>query len=323
METKSKNDVELESENLVNRIARVDIFSLTPKTFFDQYQKTGTPVTITGLLAQEQDWNLDYLCNELGNRAVPIRRYGRDRYKQDKRNWKSIGSGVVTQDIPFKEYAEMLRNGQAHENDIYLGKGTLKNTPLADTHSLKVMGEKLGLTPATDYRLYMGLGGHTSSMHYDIADGTLVQLHGAKKVVLFPPTQTDNLYPFSVYVHLRHGFKLRCCYSRVCPENPDMQSFPKFQEAIPYKCEVVINQGEILYIPAYWWHEITTLGNEMVCSVSRFWRVYPTSRAVFSWSRWRAILGNVLALPHLLINLAIALTSSNRQQKIRQILSML
>ena len=323
METKSKNDVELGKKSLVNQIPRVNISSLTPKQFFDQYQETGTPVIITGLLAQEQDWNLDYLCNKLGNREVPIRHYGRDRHKQDKRNWKSIGSGVVTQNIPFTEYAEMLRNGQAHENDIYLGKGTLKNTPLADTHSLKVMGEKLGLTPATDYRMYMGSRGHTSSMHYDIADGTLVQLHGAKKVVLFPPAQTPNLYPFPVYVHLLHGFKLRCYYSRVCPENPELQSFPRFQEAIPYKREVIINQGEILYIPAYWWHEITTLGEEMVCSVTRFWHVYPTSRAVFSWSIWRSILGNVLALPHLLINLAIALSSSNRQQKLRQIFSML
>lgn len=323
METKSKNDVKLVKESLVNQIPRVDISLLTPTTFFDQYQKTGTPVIITGLLAQEQDWNLDYLCNKLGNRAFPIRRYGRDRYKQDKRNWKSIGSGVVTQNIPFKEYAEMLRDRQAHENDIYLGKGTLKNTPLADTQSLRVIGEKLGLTPATDYRLYMGPGGHTSSMHYDTADGTLVQLHGAKKVVLFSPAQTCNLYPFPMHIHLRHGFKLRCWYSRVCPENPDLQSFPKFHEAIPYKCEVIINQGEILYIPAYWWHETTTLGKEMACSVTRFWHVYPTSRAVFSWSRWRSIIGNVLALPHLLMNLALALTSSNRQEKLRQIFYML
>lgn len=230
---KAKTDVELGKESLVNQIPRVDISSLTPTTFFDQYQKTGTPVIITGLLAQEHDWNLDYLCNNLGNRAVPIRHYGRDRYKQDKRDWKSIGSGVVTQDIPFTEYAEMLRNGQAHENDIYLGKGTLKNTPLADTHSLKGMGEKLGLTPATDYRLYMGSRGHTSSMHYDIADGTLVQLHGAKKVVLFP------LLKLLISIHFRCMFicvmALSCVVAIVecVPKTQICNHFQNFRRPFP------------------------------------------------------------------------------------------
>ncbi len=323
METKLYNFVELGRENLVNSIARVDISSLTPKIFFEKYQKLGIPAIVTGLLANEPDWNLDFLCQKLGDREVPIRHYGRDRYKQDKRNWKSIGSGIATQNIPFSEYAALLRNHQAHEKDLYLGKGSIKNTPLTDTSSLKSIGEKLGLKPASDYKLYMGPGGHTANLHYDIMDGTLVQLHGAKKIVLFPPAQTGNLYPFPVHIHLRHGLRMRCCYSQVCPDNPNLHLFPKFQKAVLYKYEAILNQGEIIYIPAYWWHEITTLAEEMSCSVTRFWRVYPTSRAMFSWSRWRSILGNVLGLPNVAIEIAIAIFSSNRKQKIRQILSML
>lgn len=320
MKNQLRKDFELELNSPFNPILRVNISSLTSETFGEKYQKTGTPVVITGLLEKECDWNLDYLCEKLGNREFFVRHYGRDRYKQDKRYWKSIGSGIEVHSIPFNKYAEMLRNHQAKENNIFLGKGSLKNTPLADTHSLKIIGEKLSLEPATDFKMYMGPGGHITNLHYDILDGTLVQLHGTKKVVLFPPTQTNNLYPFPVYTHLRYGLKLRCCYSQVEIENPNLQLFPKFQQALPYKYEVILNQGEILYIPAYWWHEVTTLGNEMVCSVSRFWRVYPTSRAVFSWSRWRSALGNILAVPHLLMSLALAMFSSNRQQKLRKIL---
>lgn len=320
METKARNDFGLEMGNLVNPILRVDISSITPETFFEKYQKTGTPVIITGLLETECDWNIDYLCEKFGNQEFIFRNPGSDRYKQDKRKWTSIGSGVALQSMPFTEYAEMLRNHKAHENDINLGKCPLKNTPLADTHSLKIIGDRLGLTkPASKMNIYVAPGGHSSGLHYDSMDGTLMQLHGAKRVVFFPPSQTYNLYPFPVYSHLRYGLKLRSWFSQVYLDRPDFTLFPKLKEALQYKSEVILHQGETLYIPVGWWHEVTAIGDEMVCAVNRFWRIYPTSRAVFSWSRWRAACGVLLALPYNLLNLASAMSSNNRKQKLSKI----
>jgi lysine-specific demethylase 8/hypoxia-inducible factor 1-alpha inhibitor (HIF hydroxylase) len=306
---------------MVNSISRVDISSLTPETFAERYQQTGTPVVITGLLGNDCEWTLDYLCEKLGDREFVFRNYGRQRYNQDRREWKTIGSGVALQTMSFADYAELLRNRKAHESDIYMGKCSLKNTPLADTHSLKTIGEKLGLTQAaTHLNMYMGPGGHRSGLHYDSVDGTLMQLHGTKKVVMFPSSQTYNLYPFPVYLHLRYGLKMRSWFSRVSLENPDFVSFPKFKEALQHKHEVLLNQGETLFIPAGWWHEVTALGDDMVCSVNRFWRIYPTSRAVLSWTRWRASLGMLCALPYMVLTLAIALLGSDRKQKLSKIL---
>ena len=313
--------VNLGLNSMVDSISRVDISSLTLETFAECYQKTGTPVVITGLLENEREWTLDYLCEKLGDREFVFRNYGRNRYNQDRRQWKTIGSGVALQTMSFKDYAELLRNRKAHESDIYMGKCSLKNTPLADTPSLNRIGEKLGLTQsATHFNMYMGPGGHRSGLHYDSVDGTLMQLHGAKKVVLFPPSQTYNLYPFPVYLHLRHGLKMRSWFSQVSLENPDLASFPKFKEALQHQYEVILNQGETLYIPSGWWHEVIALGDEMVCSVNRFWRVYPTSRAIFSWTRWRASLGMICAVPYMVLTLAIALFSNGRTQKLRKIL---
>jgi lysine-specific demethylase 8/hypoxia-inducible factor 1-alpha inhibitor (HIF hydroxylase) len=167
--------------------------------------------------------------------------------------------------------------------------------------------------------IYVAPGGHSSGLHYDSVDGTLMQLHGAKKVVLFPPSQTYNLYPFPVYIHLRYGLKLRCWFSQVYPEDPDFKSFPKFKEALQHKREVILNKGETLYIPAGWWHEVIALGDEMVCAVNRFWRVYPTSRAMFSWTRWRAVCGMICALPYMSLSLASVIGSSSRKQKLSKI----
>uniref|UniRef100_A0A0C1N283 Transcription factor jumonji jmjC domain-containing protein n=1 Tax=Tolypothrix bouteillei VB521301 TaxID=1479485 RepID=A0A0C1N283_9CYAN len=306
---------------MLNPLPYVDVKSLTPEIFAEKYQRTGTPVVITGLLEQECDWNLEYLCEKLGDREFLFRYYGRDRYKQDKRQWKNIGSGVNMLRMPFTEYAEMLRNRKAHEDDIYLAKASINNTALADTQFLKIIGKQLGLTrPGSKLLLYMGPGGHTASLHYDSMDGTLMQLHGSKKVVLFPPSQTNNLYPFPIHIHFRHGLNMRCWYSQVSLENPDLQSFPKFQEALQFKYDVLLHQGEILYIPSGWWHEVTTLGDEMVCSVTQFWRVYPTLRAVFNRNRWRAGLGNICAIPYLSVSLTMTVFSRDRTQKLGKLL---
>lgn len=282
-----------------NIIQKVDFSSLKAETFPTKYQKLGIPVVITGLLG-ELDWNLPYLLDKLGDREFPVRFYGSERYQQDKRKWKSIGSGVTTKNLSFNEYATLLRNGKARERDIYLAKCSLKNTALDSLEYLANIGEKLAFSsPMSDLNLWVGPSGHVESLHYDTLDGTLIQLHGSKKILLFPPSQTKNLYPFPLYLHLRYGLKLRSWFSQVYPSKPDFKAFPKLREALKYQQEIILNRGEILYIPAGWWHEVTALGNEMVCSVNRFWRVNSTEKLLFSSVAMRTYLGILLSLPYM------------------------
>ncbi|PSB03702.1 cupin-like domain-containing protein [Merismopedia glauca] len=299
----------------------LNTLSINPE-IFNRFKKQGKPVVIPGLLTG-YDWDLNYLVQQLGNQEFLLRFYGKDRYQHDKRNWESIGSGVTTKLLPFNEYAELLKSHQAHEEDIYLAKCSLKHTPLGNLDYLANIGDRLSLKhPVSDFNIWIGPGGHMESLHYDTLDGTLMQLHGSKKIVLFPPNQLNNLYPFPIWRHLKNGLKTRSWFSQAYPENPNFRDFPNFKKALNYKYEVTLNRGEILYIPAGWWHEVTALGDEMVCSVNRFWRVYPTSRAIFSWARWRTYLGFLLAMPSILLSLAIALFSPNRTQKIQQIRQM-
>jgi lysine-specific demethylase 8/hypoxia-inducible factor 1-alpha inhibitor (HIF hydroxylase) len=308
-------------------IDRIPFSRLTLGQFTGHYQKRGIPVIITDLLQSEWDWNLAYLSEQLGDRMFLLRYYGQDRYQQDKRQWTSIGSGVQTQHKTFQDYADLLVNHTAHQQDIYLAKCPLQDTPLADSVAMQTVKtglEQLGFEhPASGFNLWVGPGGHVECLHYDAMDGTLIQLHGSKRVVLFPPSQTSNLYPFPFYAHLRYGLRLRSWFSRVYPDQPNFQAFPKLKTALNYKYDIILNPGEVLYIPAGWWHEVAALGDEMVCSVNRFWRVYPTWRAVFFWGRWRAYLGSVCGVPNVLFNLIKALLSPDRQQKIKEVLQML
>jgi lysine-specific demethylase 8/hypoxia-inducible factor 1-alpha inhibitor (HIF hydroxylase) len=121
------------------------------------------------------------------------------------------------------------------------------------------------LRPITDLNLWLGPGGHTEPLHIDLGHGTLMQLHGSKRVALFPPSQMANVYPFPF------GAAIPPSFSQVDTANPDNAVFPNYREAERHRTELVLSPGEALFIPAMWWHEVTALGDDYVCSVNRFW----------------------------------------------------
>jgi len=313
------------SSSSCHEIPRISIATLTPDLFIRRYRTPGVPVILTDMMAPESDWTLNYLSETLNQQEFLLRRYGKERYQQDKRTWTNIGSGVPPEVRSFLDYAKLLRSGEAQEQDIYLAKCSIHHTPLASTEVVEEIEAHLnglGLQqPASTLNLWVGAGGHTECLHYDPTDGTLIQLHGSKRIVLFPPSQTANLYPFPFYVHLRHGMRVRSWFSRVYPDRPDFEAFPKLRHALDDRYDLVLEQGEVLYIPAGWWHEVTALGNEMVCSLNRFWQV-PPRRALLSWTRWRAFLGSACALPNVGLSLALAIFSRDRQKTIKSIFQM-
>ncbi len=313
------NKSNIATQKSLNFIPRVDGLSITPKIFFEQYQKQGQPVLITGLLTDEPEWNLDYLCNTIGEQLFPIRRYDKNNDFQ-----RGVGSGVESKVMSLHQYAQLLRQPQMNHQAIYLGKCSLKNTPLASSSVLKNAEQKIGLkNPATSLNLWLGKGGHTTSLHYDALDGTLMQLCGEKEITLFPPSQLYNLYPLSILNHLLFGKKIRCNHSKISLKNPDLQQFPDFKKALKYQSKIVLHQGEMLYIPAGWWHEVRLLGNQPVCSVNRWWLVSPFWRSITCWSQWRVHLGTLLATPHLLGEGLSIIFNKNPQEKLKQFIQKL
>lgn len=311
-------------EDLIRPVVRLDAQHLAADLFFRQYQEPGQPVILSGLLNDFSSWSLDFLDQQLGDLVFPVRRYGQERYQQDKRQWKTAGSGVESIQIPFRQYLEQLRNGEAAAQDLYLARCALNDTPLAEPELLTQPERQLKLRwPATPLNLWLGPGGHTSCLHYDPMDGTLTQLIGVKRIILFPPHQLYNLYPIPVINHLRYGLKRRAVYSQVYPDAPDLQAFPRFAKAQQYRYETELHPGEILFIPAGWWHEVQSVGSGIVCSTNRFWHVDPPMRSLRLWSKWRAHLGGAFAFPHTLRQWLAAIASADREQKLRQLFQQL
>jgi len=82
-------------------------------------------------------------------------------------------------------------------------------------------------------------------MHCDTSHGFLCQVFGKKRLLLYSPDQDELLYADRAYN-----------YARPCrvanPLEPDCETYPLFKHA--QSIEVVVNPGEVFFIPAGWFH---------------------------------------------------------------------
>ena len=108
---------------------------------------------------------------------------------------------------------------------------------------------------------WLGPAGTLSPLHHDPDHNLLAQVVGSKYVRLYSPAQTERLYPRTDAVH-------RVSSQIVDPDAHDAARFPAFGGA-PY-ADVVLNAGDVLYIPPRWWHFVEA--RETSFSVSFWWR---------------------------------------------------
>ncbi|KRX70708.1 tRNA wybutosine-synthesizing protein 5 [Trichinella sp. T6] len=92
--------------------------------------------------------------------------------------------------------------------------------------------------------------------HYDIMDNILLQIVGRKRVVLFDPSQIPYLY--------LEGDKSKV----IDIDDLESTEFPQFQRAV--RNEGMLYPGDVLYIPALWFHNTTAV--DFSISVNIFWQ---------------------------------------------------
>lgn len=285
----------------INRITpkvdRIDIADLDATTFRRLYQKPGRPLIVTGALKRMVEWSTDYLTLHLGDNTYAVRDYGEGKLDLPKRQWRDYSRLTP---MTLRDYVGRLQSGEAGRRVLYLAQAGIGGTVPGETlrPSMDTLALRTGLKPipANDINLWLGPSGHREPLHFDPGDSSLVMLRGAKTVALFPPSQSENLYPSP----MSKG-PIPFWVAQVDIEHPELDVFPRLDTALRHRIDVTVEQGEILYIPAFWWHEVAALGDDYVCSVNRFWQVAPLSRvlchsraaALWSMSRvpWQVVTG--------------------------------
>lgn len=231
--------------------------------FHRDYYARNQPVILRGLADANRHlkvfhWSARYFQRVLGNTSVEVMKTqsGFLSYERD------------TEQMPFdKFYAHAF--GSHRRDDIrYYYKNSIKQLPSGhdDSSRLPEIGHYLKHAPVKN--LWLSGSGLTVGLHFDPAENLNFQLRGRKRFTLYP-AGIRGYYPlpmFSQTAHISGVF-------RDGPQ-PDLTKFPAFD---PRKAiEVELRTGDVLYIPAYWWHQVDSLDVENVNL--NFWWWPPLSK---------------------------------------------
>mmetsp|Transcript_1111 Transcript_1111/g.1411 ORF Transcript_1111/g.1411 Transcript_1111/m.1411 type:complete len:161 (-) Transcript_1111:148-630(-) len=102
-----------------------------------------------------------------------------------------------------------------------------------------------------------GMKGVIAENHFDGSRNAIVVLGGERRYILSHPDQCELLTLFpKEHPSARH--------SAVDWSAPDLESFPNFHQAITN--EVVLQAGDVLYLPTNWFHYIISLDLNFQCN---------------------------------------------------------
>ena len=204
--------------------------------------------------------------------------------------------------MPVDEYIKSITGASRDDRarPAYAGNISIEGDPSSSEWARKLL-EDCPISAwslkgeLNEHQLWIGAAGQKSSIHSDPYDNLNVQIIGKKAFTLFAPDQHEHLYPECVHAHL--------WASRIDPESPDIERFPKFQRARGFAGE--LSPGDVLFIPKFWWHAFSA--TEASLNINRwiyteqerheYWHEQPSAKKFIDYDallsllekRWEAL----------------------------------
>jgi hypothetical protein len=227
--------------------------------FLERYYAVGRPVILGG----EMDdwpalarWTPDYLRAKIGPALVEYQggRTANPRFEMEKESHR--------RQAPFDAFIDAITE-ISHGNDAYLTAYNSERNrealaPLAD--DMGFLDKFLTRDVATPHGMaWIGPAGTVTSLHHDLTNNFIAQVVGRKRLLVLPAAEVGRLY------NHQHVF------SRIADlEAPDLDLtlYPRLVGARLY--DVVLEPGEILFMPLGWWHQVEALDFSVTVTYTNF-----------------------------------------------------
>jgi hypothetical protein len=269
--------------HVIHEITRIT--ALDREAFQQRFERQCEPVIIENGAREWPAftrWNPEYFVDRVG--TVPVR---------VKKSTTSLHPDF-TQDVPISyircsvgEYLDRILRGDPAERARYylsgdevrlIHRGEIDPTfapLLADCPPLPHVPQSRLETMS----LWVSAQGILAWLHYDGngCHNLNVQVRGSKEVLLFHPNELPRLYP-----QTSDERPDMLSFSKVNVANPDFAAYPRFRDARAVRG--TIGEGDVLFIPAFWFHSVRHLG-EWNVNVNFWWRPseIPLTRTSFRW----------------------------------------
>ncbi|KAG7467483.1 hypothetical protein MATL_G00154310 [Megalops atlanticus] len=208
-------------------------------------------------------WTVDYLTENGGDKEVKV-------HVSAVPQMDFLHKNFLYRTLPFSEFVQ--RAAETKHSNFFISE--------EESYYLRSLGDDSRREPADLRKQFPGLAedfhipeffepeqffscvfrisshGLQLWTHYDVMDNLLAQVSGRKRVVLYSPRDAQYLY-------------LTGDKSEVLDiDTPDLERYPEFVKARRYEC--VLEPGDLLFIPALWFHN--TLALQFGIGVNVFWR---------------------------------------------------
>ncbi|XXT19048.1 cupin-like domain-containing protein [Sorangium sp. So ce429] len=242
----------------------------SPDHFQREYVSRRRPVVLTGVASRwpaVTRWSPEYFRDRHGRHRVVVERsrlatpsndpltYLRNRYYAEEELGELIDVMLSATQPPgsyYITYSNIFERIPELHADIEPLHQTLA-MPGSLPASLKA---RLSLRPG----FWLGPAATVSPVHFDRHENFNVQITGRKAWTLFSPEDSRRLdYPALEMPSV--------IFSPIDVEQADARRYPLFAGARRH--EVTLEPGEVLFIPAGWWHHVRTL--ETSISINFWW----------------------------------------------------
>jgi hypothetical protein len=219
--------------------------------FFDVFYASCSPVVLTGLVERAfrlPSWSPAGLRDRFGDVDVQVTtdRENDERYATTfRRRAKTMSVRALAEHV--------AASADAPNNDVYL---VPENKVFATTRLRELLREVAFPTGWLDVErlhggeaaLWFGPAGTKTPLHHDLMNVLACQLHGRKRWRLVAPTETSLLEQVD--------------------RGQTLIDVGELTDALVK--EVVLEQGEALFVPAGWWHQVESLAPSTTLSLTSF-----------------------------------------------------
>lgn len=226
-------------------IERVE--GLSGDEFYARYVRHAQPVVLTDVARDwpaRHKWSPAYLARVLGDAELQICE-GRDQLERPDRDYERC-----VRTTTMAEYAAKV-SAAGETNDLYM----IANNHVAELPSFAPLLEDIRvdsryLTPQRACSFWFGPAGTRTPLHHDSCNILFCQLRGRKRLRLLAPWSTR-------LADAAEGY-----YASESVEQAVMAGERGY--------EVVLEPGEALYLPGWWWHEVHALDLSVSLSFLNF-----------------------------------------------------